>query len=249
MTQEAPKTTHFGYEEVPIDQKVKRVSAVFHSVADQYDLMNDLMSLGMHRLWKRFAIDKLNLRPGQNVLDIAGGTGDLTARISRKITASGTVYLADINESMLQVGRSRLLDKGITNNVEFVLANAECLPFSPQFLDRIIIGFGLRNVTDKAAALRSMYQCLKPGGKLVVLEFSRPTLDPLAKLYDAYSFKLLPKIGKWVANDEDSYRYLAESIRQHPNQQTLKTMLQDAGFDDCHYHNLCAGVVAVHTGY
>ena len=243
------KTTHFGYEEVPVEQKVERVGNVFHSVAAQYDIMNDLMSLGLHRLWKNIAIDKLNLQAGQQVLDIAGGTGDLTARISQKITNSGTVYLADINESMLTVGRDRLLDKGIHSNVAYVIANAETLPFPSNTLDRVIIGFGLRNVTDKSAALRSMYRCLKPGGKLAILEFSKPTAKPLEKIYDAYSFGLLPKIGKLVADDEASYRYLAESIRKHPDQDTLKEMMVASGFEDCTYANLCGGIVAIHTGY
>ena len=243
------KTTHFGFEEVPVEQKAKRVEAVFHSVAKQYDIMNDLMSFGLHRLWKDMAIAKLQVRKGQQILDIAGGTGDLTARISKKIGPTGKVYLADINESMLSVGRDRLLDKGLVNNVEVVLADAEKLPFPDNYFDRIIIGFGLRNVTDKDAALRSMYRCLKPGGKLLILEFSTPHLKPLSKIYDAYSFHLLPKIGKCVADDEDSYRYLAESIRKHPDQATLKQMMIAAEFKDCDYDNLCGGIVALHTGY
>lgn len=249
MTEKKPRTTHFGYEEVAIEDKVKRVGHVFHSVAKQYDVMNDLMSLGMHRLWKQFAINCLDLRKGQTVLDIAGGTGDLTRKISKKIGDNGRVVLADINESMLSVGRDRLLDSGIVNNLSITLANAEQLPFPDSTFDRIIIGFGLRNVTDKLAALKSMYRCLKPGGKLVVLEFSKPTLAPISTLYDIYSFSLLPKMGKWVANDEDSYRYLAESIRKHPDQTTLKNMMIEAGYEDCSFNNLSAGIVAVHSGY
>lgn len=243
------KTTHFGFEEVPVEQKAKRVEAVFHSVAKQYDIMNDLMSFGLHRLWKDMAIRKLQLHPGQHVLDIAGGTGDLTARISQKIGAAGKVCLADINESMLSVGRDRLLDQGIINNVKFVLADAQTLPFPTNYFDRIIIGFGLRNVTDKNAALRSMYRCLKPGGKLLILEFSTPHIKSLSKIYDTYSFNLLPKIGKLVANDEGSYRYLAESIRKHPDQAMLKEMITAAQFKDCDYDNLCGGIVAIHIGY
>lgn len=243
------KTTHFGFEEVPVEEKAKRVGAVFHSVAKQYDIMNDLMSFGLHRLWKDLAIRKLQLHPGQQVLDIAGGTGDLTIRISKKIGAKGTVCLADINESMLSIGRDRLLDAGLINNVECILADAQQLPFPDNYFDRIIIGFGLRNVTDKEAALRSMYRCLKPGGKLLILEFSTPYLSCFSKIYDVYSFKLLPKIGKMIADDENSYRYLAESIRKHPNQTTLKDMMVSAEFKDCDYDNLCAGIVAMHTGY
>ena len=242
-------TTHFGFETIATTDKVKRVGEVFHSVAAQYDVMNDLMSFGLHRLWKSFATNALSVHPGQHILDLAGGTGDLTAAISQRIGEAGRVVIADINASMLAVGRSRLLDRGIFNNVEFMQANAECLPFSANYFDRIIIGFGLRNVTDKAAALRSMFRCLKPGGKLLILEFSKPNTKLLTKIYDAYSFKLLPKIGKAVTKDEDSYRYLAESIRMHPDQETLKKMMIEAGFEDCKYHNLTGGVVATHIGY
>jgi demethylmenaquinone methyltransferase/2-methoxy-6-polyprenyl-1,4-benzoquinol methylase len=243
------QTTHFGFEEVPIDEKVKRVGDVFHSVADKYDLMNDLMSLGLHRLWKRFAVQLLLLHKGDKVLDLAGGTGDLTALISKKVGDTGSVCIADINDSMLRVGADRLLDKGLHKNIEFILANAEMLPFESNYFDRMIIGFGLRNVTDKDAALRSMFRCLKPGGKALILEFSKPIFKLINKIYDGYSFNLLPKIGKLVTDDEDSYRYLAESIRKHPDQKTLKSMMEQTGFEDCEYHNLATGIVAIHTGY
>jgi len=211
--------------------------------------MNDLMSFGIHRIWKRFAIDLCALRAGQTVLDLAGGTGDLTAKISSIIGDTGKVFLADINASMLKVGRDRLLDRGIYRNVEIVQANAEQLAFANNTFDCIIIGFGLRNVTDKDKALRSMLQTLKPGGRLIILEFSKPRLPGLKTLYDTYSFKILPILGKIVAKDEDSYRYLAESIRMHPDQETLLQMMQTAGFDKCDYHNLAGGIVAVHRGY
>ena len=241
--------TDFGFEQIPENEKVKRVGEVFHSVASRYDIMNDLMSLGLHRLWKRFAITCLSPQKGQRVLDLAGGTGDLTALISPKVGPDGTVILSDINSSMLNIGRERLLDKGLFANVRCVLADAEQLPFPANYFDCEIIGFGLRNITDKNAALRSLFRCLKPGGKAVVLEFSKPSSDLLNKVYDLYSFKVLPKLGAWVAKDSDSYRYLAESIRKHPNQNTLKSMMQNAGFEDCQYYNLCGGIVAVHTGY
>ncbi len=243
------KTTHFGFEEVPIADKVNKVADVFHSVANQYDLMNDLMSFGIHRLWKRFAVDLCGIRPGHQVLDLAGGTGDLTAKISPLVGDNGQVVLADINHSMLKVGRMRLLDKGIHHNIQTVQTNAECLAFDDNHFDCIIIGFGLRNVTDKDQALRSMFRVLRPGGRLIILEFSKPTVPGLKPLYDAYSFKLLPLIGKVVAKDEASYRYLAESIRMHPDQDTLESMMLNAGFENCSFHNLSGGIVAVHRGY
>ncbi len=249
MQNEQKPTTHFGYEEVPVQDKAKRVAGVFRAVASKYDIMNDFMSGGLHRLWKDLAIKRLNLHPGQSVLDIAGGTGDLTKRISKCIGNSGRVILSDINDAMLEQGRARLFDAGCVNNVAFVLADAEQLPFPNNYFDRLIIGFGLRNVTDKQCALQSMYRCLKPGGKLLVLEFSKPTSSLLNKAYDAYSFSVLPKLGECVANDAESYRYLAESIRMHPNQTTLKQMMQNAEFEDCDYQNLCGGIVAIHTGY
>ncbi|WP_373083326.1 bifunctional demethylmenaquinone methyltransferase/2-methoxy-6-polyprenyl-1,4-benzoquinol methylase UbiE [Zhongshania sp.] len=242
------KTTHFGYKTVDSKDKVKMVAGVFHSVAAKYDIMNDLMSGGVHRLWKRFTIELSGVRPGNKVLDIAGGTGDLAAKFSRLVGDSGSVVLADINDSMLTVGREKLTNKGIVGNIEYVQANAECLPFPDNYFDCITIAFGLRNVTDKDAALRSMNRVLKPGGRLLVLEFSKPVNPVVAKLYDRYSFDILPKMGQLVASDEDSYRYLAESIRMHPDQETLKGMMTDAGFVDVRYHNMTAGVVAVHRG-
>lgn len=242
------KTTHFGYKTVDSNDKVKMVAGVFHSVAAKYDLMNDLMSGGVHRLWKRFTIELSGVRSGNAVLDIAGGTGDLAAKFSRLVGPSGRVVLADINDSMLTVGREKLTNKGIVGNIEYVQANAECLPFPDNSFDCITIAFGLRNVTDKDAALRSMNRVLKPGGRLLVLEFSKPVNPVIAKLYDRYSFDILPKMGQLVANDEDSYRYLAESIRMHPDQETLKGMMTEAGFVDVRYHNMTAGVVAVHRG-
>ena len=248
--QAAPNsTTHFGYKTVALEDKQQKVADVFHSVASKYDLMNDLMSFGIHRLWKRFAISLSGVRRGQHVLDIAGGTGDLAMAFSREVGAQGRVVLSDINESMLNVGRDRLIDKGCTN-VEFVLANAETLePFADESFDLITISFGLRNVTDKDAALRSMYRVLKPGGRLLILEFSKPVFEPLSRLYDFYSFTALPIMGKLVANDSESYRYLAESIRMHPDQRTLKQMMETAGFHSCDYHNMTGGIVALHRGF
>ncbi|MFQ3200324.1 MAG: demethylmenaquinone methyltransferase/2-methoxy-6-polyprenyl-1,4-benzoquinol methylase [Zhongshania sp.] len=242
------KTTHFGYKTVDSNDKVKMVAGVFHSVAAKYDLMNDLMSGGVHRLWKRFTIELSGVRSGNAVLDIAGGTGDLAAKFSRLVGPTGRVVLADINDSMLTVGREKLTNKGIVGNIEYVQANAECLPFPDNSFDCITIAFGLRNVTDKDAALRSMNRVLKPGGRLLILEFSKPVNPVVAKLYDRYSFDILPKMGQLVANDEDSYRYLAESIRMHPDQETLKGMMTEADFVDVRYHNMTAGVVAVHRG-
>ncbi|KUJ83883.1 bifunctional demethylmenaquinone methyltransferase/2-methoxy-6-polyprenyl-1,4-benzoquinol methylase UbiE [Microbulbifer flavimaris] len=242
------KTTHFGYQEVPVEEKAGRVADVFHSVAARYDVMNDLMSGGIHRLWKRFTIELSGARPGQTILDIAGGTGDLTARFSRIVGPEGQVVLADINESMLRVGRDRLMDRGIAGNVVPVQADAQYLPFPDNTFDCITIAFGLRNVTDKDLALRSMLRVLKPGGRLLVLEFSKPQSKLLEKVYDQYSFRLLPFMGKLVADDADSYRYLAESIRMHPDQETLKQMMADAGFVDCEYHNMTGGIVSLHKG-
>lgn len=241
-------TTHFGYKTVDAKDKVKLVAGVFHSVAAKYDLMNDLMSGGVHRLWKRFTIELSGVRPGNKVLDIAGGTGDLTAKFSRIVGRDGKVVLADINDSMLKVGRDKLIDKGIVGNVDYVQANAECLPFPDNYFDCVSIAFGLRNVTDKDAALRSMLRVLKPGGRLLVLEFSKPRSAALGKLYDTYSFSALPVLGKLFANDADSYRYLAESIRMHPDQDTLKQMMENAGFARCEYFNMTGGIVALHRG-
>jgi demethylmenaquinone methyltransferase/2-methoxy-6-polyprenyl-1,4-benzoquinol methylase len=243
------KTTHFGYRDVPESEKARLVGDVFHSVAGKYDLMNDLMSLGIHRLWKRFAIEQCGVRKGSVVLDLAGGTGDLTARLVKRVGAEGKIYLSDINSSMLESGRARLADRGIAGNVEIVQANAENLPFDDNTFDCVIIAFGLRNVTHKDAALRSMHRVLKPGGRGLVLEFSKPTLPGLSRIYDSYSFNILPKLGRAVANDESSYRYLAESIRKHPDQESLKAMMEQAGFARAHYFNLSGGIVALHKGY
>jgi len=242
-------TVDFGFEKVPRQQKAERVKSVFASVAGKYDLMNDLMSLGVHRLWKHFALSQTGLRPGQRALDVAGGTGDLSIGMLRQVGKTGHVFLTDINPAMLERGRDRLLDAGFVGNVECLVADAEKLPFDDNSFDCVTIGFGLRNVTDKAAALASMYRVLKAGGQLIVLEFSKPTLPGLGPLYDAYSFSILPRLGRFVANDEASYRYLAESIRMHPDQETLLGMLRDAGFSLARYHNLSGGIVALHRGY
>ena len=242
------KTTHFGYETVDVEEKAGKVADVFHSVAGSYDLMNDLMSGGIHRLWKRMTIEMSGVRKGHKVLDIAGGTGDLAAKFSRIVGSEGTVVLADINDSMLKVGRDRLVDRGIVDNVQFSQADAQHLPFPDNTFDVITIAFGLRNVTDKDMALRSMLRVLKPGGKLLILEFSTPKNPVLSKVYDTYSFSILPKLGKLFANDADSYQYLAESIRMHPDQNTLLEMLTTAGFANADFHNMTGGVVALHRG-
>ncbi len=246
---EQQKTTHFGYQEVPVEEKQKKVADVFHSVANKYDVMNDLMSMGAHRLWKMFTLNQAGARPGMRVLDLAGGTGDLAMKFSTQVGSGGEVVLADINSSMLEEGRRRLIDKGIVGNVRYAQVNAECLPFGDDSFDIVTIAFGLRNVTDKDAALRSMRRVLKPGGKLLVLEFSRPISHIFNRIYDLYSFTALPLMGKLIAGDAESYRYLAESIRMHPDQETLKGMMEAAGFERCDYHNLTGGVVALHTGY
>lgn len=242
------ETIDFGYQQVPRNEKKKRVAGVFDSVASKYDFMNDMMSMGIHRLWKKFTIELSGARPGQRILDIAGGTGDLTMQFSRLVGETGEVVLADINASMLTVGRDRLLDRGYAGNIRFVQANAEQLPFPDHYFDVITIAFGLRNVTDKDKALRDMTRILKPGGRLLVLEFSKPTNPVMSKVYDAYSFSALPMMGKLFAGDSESYRYLAESIRMHPDQETLKGMMEAAGLDEVEYHNMTSGVVALHLG-
>ena len=244
-----PKTTHFGYEEVAWQDKAKRVRGVFDSVAPKYDLMNDLMSGGLHRLWKSFTLSQTQLRPGQQALDVAGGTGDLARGMRQQVGDRGCVVLSDINGAMLAHGRDRTVDAGVVRGMHYVQADAERLPFADGQFNCVTIGFGLRNVTDKPAALRSMQRVLKPGGQLLVLEFSQPTAPGLKPWYDAYSFKVLPALGRLIANDADSYRYLAESIRKHPDQETLLGMMREAGLEDCRYHNLSGGIVAVHRGY
>jgi demethylmenaquinone methyltransferase/2-methoxy-6-polyprenyl-1,4-benzoquinol methylase len=239
----------FGYERVPRDEKKSRVHGVFDSVAPRYDVMNDVMSFGLHRLWKRFAIGQTGLRKGQAALDVAAGSGDLSALLARRVGATGRVVVTDINARMLAHGRDRLLDRGVAGNVAFVEADAEALPFASSVFHCVTIGFGLRNVTDKTAALASMYRVLKPGGRLVVLEFSKPHLGVLEPVYEAYSFQVLPRLGEWIAGDAEAYRYLAESIRRHPDQAELKALMEAQGFERCEYYNLSAGIVALHVGF
>ena len=243
------KTTHFGYQQVDWEDKQRRVADVFDSVAENYDIMNDVMSFGIHRLWKRFAVEQAGVRPGQKILDLAGGTADLAARLSRLVGTDGEVVVGDINAAMLNIGRERLLDNGVTGNVGFVQANAESLPFPDCSFDCITIAFGLRNVTDKEKALESMHRVLKPGGRVLILEFSKPLVPGLRQLYDFYSFNVLPVMGRLIARDAKSYRYLAESIRMHPDQEKLKVMMEQAGFEDCDYFNLSGGIVALHRGF
>ena len=240
--------THFGYRSVDPDDKAGLVRGVFDSVAGKYDVMNDLMSAGLHRLWKRYTLEQAAARPGHTVLDLAGGTGDLALAFSRQVGKDGQVVLADINAAMLREGRNKLIDAGAGGNLELVQVDAESLPFADSSFDIVTIAFGLRNVTDKDAALASMHRVLKPGGKALILEFSRPH-ESIKPAYDLYSFNVLPALGKLVANDSDSYQYLAESIRMHPDQETLKGMMQSAGYERCRYHNLAAGIVALHIGY
>jgi len=244
----AADTTHFGFKNVPVDEKVDHVRGVFDSVASRYDIMNDLMSAGLHRLWKRHTIDEAAARPGHAILDLAGGTGDLALKFARQVGPQGHVVLADINAAMLEQGRRRLVDAGIAGNLTIAQVDAEDLPFDDSSFDRITMAFGLRNVTDKEAALKSMFRVLKPGGKVLILEFSQPSKS-VKPAYDLYSFKILPLLGKIVAKDEESYQYLAESIRMHPDQESLLAMMNDAGFERCRYQNLAAGVVALHVGY
>ncbi len=242
-------TVDFGYQQVPRADKARRVREVFDSVATRYDLMNDLMSGGAHRIWKHFALSLTGLKTGGRALDVAGGTGDLSVGMAQQVGQSGLVVLTDINAAMLDAGRDRLIDAGVVGNVCYAQADAECLPFADESFDCVTIGFGLRNVTDKARALASMRRVLKVGGQLLVLEFSKPVNATLGTLYDSYSFKLLPLLGRVVAGDADSYRYLAESIRRHPDQETLLAMLRAAGLEECRYHNLFGGIVAVHRGF
>jgi demethylmenaquinone methyltransferase/2-methoxy-6-polyprenyl-1,4-benzoquinol methylase len=249
MSQDSPDSTDFGFQRVPWREKARRVRGVFDSVADRYDLMNDLMSAGAHRLWKQFMLSLTGLRPGDRALDIAGGTGDIAAGLARQVGRSGLVVLADINANMLRHGRDRLTDRALVGNVRYAQADAERLPFADASFDCVTIAFGLRNVTDKAAALASMRRVLKPGGQLLVLEFSQPVLPALARIYDLYSFNVLPWLGRAVAGDAESYRYLAESIRRHPNQEALLGLMNSAGLEGCRYHNLTGGIVAVHRGY
>ena len=241
--------THFGYKQVDTDKKASLVKSVFDSVANQYDIMNDLMSFGIHRLWKQYTAHIAHIHKNARILDVASGSGDLGLLFHRHIDSSGELYLTDINSAMLSRARERLTDLGICNNVHYTIADAENLPFQENHFDLLSIAFGLRNVTNKENALRSMYKVLKPGGKLMILEFSTPTLPGLKPIYDAYSFQLLPLMGKIIANDAESYRYLAESIRMHPDQESLKTMIEAQGFEDCRYHNLTGGIVALHTAY
>ena len=243
------KTTHFGFQRVKSEDKAARVADVFDSVAGRYDLMNDLMSFGVHRLWKRFTVEISAVRDGQRVLDLAGGTGDLVAHFANRVGESGQVVLADINDSMLAVGRERLLNRGVVANVQYAQMDAEHLPFPDNCFDCVAIAFGLRNVTHKDQALADMWRVIRPGGKALVLEFSQVTIPALRPLYDLYSFKALPLMGKLVAGDAESYRYLAESIRMHPDQNTLKAMMEAAGFERCDYFNLTAGVAALHRGW
>lgn len=239
----------FGYDTVSDVEKTRRVHQVFASVAERYDVMNDLMSFGIHRLWKRVTVELAGLRPGQQVLDLAGGTGDLAGLFCPHVGATGQVTLADINGEMLRVGRDRLADRGLLDQVRFVQANAEALPWAANRFDCVTIGFGLRNVTHKERALAEMWRVLKPGGRLLILEFSQPIWPGLKPLYDVYSFTVLPALGQWIANDSESYRYLAESIRVHPDQETLKQMMITAQFEQCAYFNLTGGIVALHRGY
>lgn len=242
-------TTHFGFEKVEFSEKAEKVAGVFHSVANKYDIMNDLMSCGVHRFWKQIAIGKCRVKAGDYVLDLAGGTGDLSLKFAKLVGDNGLVTLSDINSSMLNYGRDKLVNNGILKPVNYLLADAQNIPVADNSYNIVSIAFGLRNVTDKDKALHEMYRALKPGGRAMILEFSHPENQSFSKLYDLYSFNILPKLGKIVANDESSYKYLVESIRMHPNQETLKSMMQTAGFEDVSYDNLFGGICAIHMGY
>ena len=242
------ETTHFGFKEVPVEEKTYRVREVFNSVARRYDLMNDLMSAGLHRLWKRVAIETIAIRPGMQILDLASGTGDLARAMLRRAGGDGHVVLGDINDQMLRVGRDRCIDNGELKGLSWCQCDAETLPYPSESFDRVTIGFGLRNVTNKDAALSEMFRILKPGGKALVLEFSKPVSASLSQIYDVYSFSVLPTMGQLVAQDKESYQYLAESIRKHPDQDTLADMMRSAGFESVNYQNLTGGIVAIHTG-
>ena len=242
------KTTSFGFKTVSKEEKTEKVKEVFDSVATNYDLMNDLMSMGIHRLWKRFMLSRTGLKTGMKALDVAGGTGDIAALLREQVGESGLVVMTDINPSMLKEGRSRLLDRGKLKNIQVIQCDAEQLPFDEDQFDCVTIAFGLRNVTVKENALKSMFRVLKPGGKLLILEFSKPN-EMLSPVYDIYSFNILPTLGEWVANDRESYQYLAESIRVHPDQEKLEQMILSAGFDRAEYRNLTGGIVALHIGY
>ena len=242
------KTTHFGYQDVTPEEKTRKVSAVFDSVANRYDVMNDVMSLGMHRYWKRHFVHLANIRTGMNILDLAAGTGDISALLAPKIGDKGSIVLCDPNGAMLEHGRQRMVDKGLLNNLHYVQAKAEALPYQDNYFDRVTLAFGLRNFTDKHKALQSIFSLLKPGGQLLILEFSKPQ-KWIQGLYDSYSFNFLPQMGKIIAKDEDSYQYLAESIRKHPDQQTLQNILESIGFEQCNFLNLSGGIVCIHRGY
>lgn len=241
--------THFGYRQVPVEEKAKLVGRVFDSVANRYDVMNDAMSFGIHRLWKRIALEHTGLRAGMRALDLASGTGDLALKMAGLVGPKGLVVLSDINQSMLSEGRGKLDNAGVVGNVDYCLANAQTLPFPNNHFDCVTIGFGLRNVTDKGAALHEMARVIKPGGRVVVLEFSKPISPLISKVYDVYSFSALPALGKILAKDADSYRYLAESIRMHPDQEALKQLMSESGFDHVDVQNLTLGVVALHIGF
>lgn len=246
---EKSTSTHFGFKTVDWHEKEKKVGEVFSSVAKNYDLMNDLMSLGIHRLWKKMTAELSQVKPGQQVLDLAGGSGDLTRLLADKVGPEGKIFLTDINAEMLTTGRNKLINLGLGSNIQYVQGNAQALPFKDNSFHCMTMGFGLRNVTDKAQALSSLYRVCKPGGRVMILEFSQPVLPGLKPVYDWYSFKVLPLLGKWFANDADSYQYLAESIRMHPNQEDLKSMIEAAGFEDCCYSNWSGGIVALHIAY